>query len=516
MIAWDILIMTIKTPPSSYGSRIKLRSLYRWLPIASILIVATVLFTHQLEGEGLWLDELTSIQDVDQSPLAAYRENQLRPLYYFLLMFWMRFGDSDAWLRSLSVVFAIISVFLIYRLGRRLSGEAEGLIAAMMLTVSPLFINHAQEIRMYVLSLCLGLAGTLFLADALLTEPEQTPRQRALAGWSLFRLLAIYTVPLNITLLLPDMLIIFLRFRRERSVLLSFGKWLLLLIVLWSPSILSVVEESGPSSTFAAHHSSAAPPGLDRLIRPLKFLTVWPFEVQENAIAALFYKLFTPLIGGLIGAGIIRKHKSPRLLWAFAWFVLPLLPIVVFSYISTPIWVNRYLLFVSPYLFILLAAGLTRLWQQWKIAAVVMGAIYLLAAGGGLVNYYTVQERPDYKSNIDTLEQYEQPGDVIVWGYHYLKPLKRYYDGDMEVQWRPTYEIKTPADVQQWISQMPAGYDRWWLVIDYTAPIEAEFERAIAKFYKVEKTFDYERGSQVMLLSPLAASSAQPSAQPKP
>lgn len=508
--------MTIQSPPSPPGSGVKLRSLYRWLPITFILIAATVLFTYQLGGEGLWLDELTSIQDVEQSPLAAYRENQLRPFYYFLLMFWMRFGSSDAWLRSLSVVFAIISVFLIYRLGRRLSGEAEGLIAALMLMVSPLFINHAQEIRMYVLSLCLGLAGTLFLAGALLTERSHRPSQRALAGWSMFRLLAIYTVPLNVTLLLPDVLIIFWRFRRERATLFSFGKWLLLLIALWSPSILSVVQESGPSSNFAAHHSTAAPPGLDRLIRPLKFLTVWPFEVQENASTALFYKLFTPLVGGLIGAGIIRKHKSPQLLWVLAWFVLPLLPIVVFSYISTPIWVNRYLLFVSPYLFVLLAAGLTRLWRQWKIAAVVMSAVYLIAAGGGLANYYTVQDRPDYKSNIDTLEQYEQPGDVIVWGYHYLKPLKRYYDGDMEVQWRPTYDIKTPADMQQWIAQMPLGYDRWWLVIDYTEPIEAEFESVIAKFYTVEKTFDYERGSQVMLLSPLKASLVQPSAPAKP
>ena len=500
-------IMTIKTTLRQPDSRPAIQALYRWLPISFILIAATFLFTYQLEGEGLWLDELTSIQDVDQSPLAAYRENQLRPLYYFLLMFWMRLGSSDAWLRSLSVIFAILSVFLIYRLGRRLSGEAEGLIAALLLTVSPLFINHAQEIRMYVVSLCLGLAGTLFLTDALLTERTQRPSQRALAGWSLFRLLAIYTVPLNVTLLLPDVLIICLRFRRERAVLFSFGKWLLLLIVLWSPSILSVIQESAPSSSFAAHHTDAAPPGLDRLIRPLKFFTVWPFEAQKNAIAALFYKVFTLLLFGLIGSALIGKHKSPALLWVTAWFILPLLPIVVFSYISTPIWVNRYLLFVIPYLFIVLAAGFTRLWRQWKIAAVVIGIAYLIAAGGGLVHYYTVQERPDYKFNIATIEQYEQPGDAIVWGYHYLKPLNRYYDGDADILWRPTYEVETPADAQQWVTQMPPGYDRWWVVIDYTKSIEDEFKGAVAESYRIEEIFDYERGSQVMLLMPLNSSS---------
>ncbi len=506
--------MTIKTTPRHLGPQLAERALYSWLPISSILIVATVLFTYQLEGEGLWLDEMTSLQDADNSLFEAYKENQLRPLYYFLLMFWMRLGNSDAWLRSLSVICAIVSVFLLYRLGRRLCGEAEGLIAASLLTVSPLFINHAQEIRMYVLSLCLGLAGTLFLVDALLTERPHRPSQTALAGWSLFRLLAIYTVPLNVTLLLPDALIILLRFRRERAVLFSFGKWLLLLIALWSPSILSVVEESSPSSSFASHHSSAAPPGFDNLIRPLKFFTVWPFAVQENAVTALFYKGFTLLLAGLTGAALIRKHRSPALLWVLSWLILPLLPIVVFSYISMPIWVNRYLLFVSPYLFILLAAGFTRVWRQWKIAAVVMGVTYLIAAGGGLAHYYTVQERPDYKFNIATIEQYEQPGDAIVWGYHYSKPLRRYYEGDVDIHWRPTYEVRTPAEIQQWVSQIPPGYDRWWAVIDYDKPIKAEFKDAISKSYRIEKVFSYKRGSQVMLLEPLEGSPTQVNTAP--
>ena len=118
-------------------------SLYGRLPIPLALSAATILFTYRLESEGLWLDELTSIQDASSNPWEVYRGNQLRPLYYLLLIGWRNFGNSDAWLRSLSVIFALISFFLIYRLGQRLAGEAEGLIAALLLTVSPVFINHA-------------------------------------------------------------------------------------------------------------------------------------------------------------------------------------------------------------------------------------------------------------------------------------------------------------------------------------------------------------------------------------
>lgn len=474
------------------------------MPIALVLSIAAFLFTHQLEAEGLWLDEMTSIEDASLSPIAAYKENQLRPLYYFLLMGWMHFGSSDAWLRLLSVIFAVTSVFLIYRLGCRLLGETEGLIAAILLTVSPIFINHAQEIRMYVVSLCVGLAGTLCLANALLTSHPKRPSQTLLAGWALFRLLAIYTVPLNVTLLLPDALVIFHRFRRERAVLIGFAKWLLVLVVLWSPSILSVIQESAPDSTFAGHHSGGVPPQLDNLIRPLKYWTVWPFEVQKNAIVALFYKIFTLLVGGLLGAGLIRKHNSPELWWVFAWFFVPLLPIIAFSYLSIPIWKIRYLLFVCPYLFILLAAGFTRLWKQWKIASIAISLIYAIAVSGGLWHYYTVQDRSDYKFNVQTLQQYALPADAIVWSGHYLKPVKRYYSGNAKVYYRTIREVKTASAIQAWIAQFPTGYSRLWLVIDASPETESMFDSAISNAYKIEARFDYARGSTVMLLLPKA------------
>ncbi len=474
-----------------------------WLPISLILGLSTVLFTYRLESEGLWLDELSSLEDASLSPREAYIENQLRPLYYFLLKGWMQLGDSDGWLRGLAAIFALISVFLIYKLGRRLAGEAEGLIAALMLALSPLVINHAQEIRMYTLSLCMALAGTLFLADALLTERPQHPSRSALAGWSIFRLLAIYTVPLNVTLLLPDAVIIFFRFRKERTVLISFAKWALLLILLWSPSALSAIQESSPSGTYASHHTGRIPPGPAHIFRQLKLWTVWPFTVQDNVIVAKFYKLFTLALAGLLGASLFRKHKSPVLLWTLAWLVIPVLLLIAFSYLNIPIWELRYVLFVSPYLFILLAAGITRLWKQWKVSAIVIGIAYLIAVSGGLVHYYTVQQRPDYKFNIATIEQYEQPGDAIVWSYYYTKALNHYYDGAADIYHLTIRDVKTDADLQKWVSQVPTGYGRLWLVEDAENPLQDELKKMISRTYNIKQLFEYELGSKVMLLTPL-------------
>jgi mannosyltransferase len=510
---------TQRSPISNLNPRVQ--SLPQWLPISLILVAATALFTYRLGYEGLWIDELFSIRDASQDLPELYIDNQFRPIFYLLLHVWMRFGSTEAWLRSLSVITAIIAVYLIYRLGRRIAGEATGLTAAALLSTSTLFINHAQEVRMYALSLCLGIAGTLFLADALLmpsdlkakgaagkTSRGTTPSHKTIAGWAIFRLLAIFTVPLNLMLLGPDIIMIFLRFRKERPVLIKFAGWLTLALVLWSPTILSLWVDLAPSSNYAASRAKfLAPPGLNNLIYPLKFWMVAPQVVRVSAAAHIFYKLFTVVVAGIIGAGLIRKHKSPALLWISAWFVVPLIPIIIFSRISAQIWEPRYVLFVSPYLFILIAAGFTRLWKQWKVAAIAASIIYTIAMGWALQHYYSVQNRFDYRSNIETIEQYDQPGDAIIWGYQWTEPMDFYYDGDASTYLLAMDNIETPEAIAPWLKQFPTGHKRLWLVLDDARPVTKDFKAAIANAYNIEDSYDYEQFSTVMLLTPKKAPS---------
>lgn len=498
--------MTTKTiQPDNHSKGVK--ALYRWLPIALILLIATALFTYKLGAEGLWIDELFSIRDASLPTLVdVYKGVRQRPLYYLWLHVWMKLGSGDAWLRLPSVISAIVSVFLLYRLGRRIAGETEGLIAALLMSIAPLFIHHTQEVRMYVMSLGLGLAGTIFLADALLSQPSQKPSQKVMGGWALFRLLAIYTAPLNLMLLLPDAVLVLLRFRKERAALFSFAAWASLVVLLWSPSVLSIAEAAVPTSEFAVSRAQyLAPPGLDNLVYPLKFWMV-PFPiVRTGAAAHLFYRLFTLLVAGIVGAGLIRKHKSPGLLWASAWFVLPLIPIIVFARISAQIWEPRYVVFVLPYLFILIAAGFTRLWWHWRMAAIIAAAVYLFGMSWALGDYYTVQNRQDYRFNVETIEQLEQPGDAIVWGYAWEDPLRYYYHGDAKTYWISMSDVKTPEAIAPWLDQLPTDYERLWVVLDDTRPVFEEFKAAIASRYTVDESFYYKRDSMVMLLTPKSA-----------
>jgi mannosyltransferase len=509
---------------------VRLQALPKWLPISLILIAATAIFTHGLGDEGLWIDELFSIRDASQSLVEVYKDTQFRPLYYLLLSVWMKFGQSDAWLRIPSVIAGVVSVFLIYRLGRRIAGEAEGLTAAALLSTSTLFINHAQEVRMYALSLCMGLAGSLFLANALL-PPQRSdlpghaqedlavhqPNQKTIAGWALFRLLAIWTVPLNLTLLGADVLLIFIRFRRERRVLLSFAGWLAFALALWSPAVVTLLADMAPSSEYAVSREQyLAPPGLNNLVYPLKFWMVDPQVVRLGPLAHNFYKFFTVLLAGVIGAGLIRKHKSPGWLWVGAWFLIPILPIIAFSHFSAQIWEPRYVLFVSPYLLLLITAGFSRLWKDWKPAAIFAISIYTFAMGWALVHYFNVQNRGDYRFNVETIEASDQPGDAIVWGYAWDDPMRYYYDGEARTYHLDMSEIETPGAIQPWIDQIPTEYQRLWLVLDDVRPMDDELQAAIANNYNIKESFSYEHRSTVMLVTPKAAPTIAPAPTAKP
>ncbi|MGF1542173.1 MAG: glycosyltransferase family 39 protein [Pleurocapsa sp.] len=494
----------------SLANKINFSYWQQFIPIGLILLLAAGLYFYQLGTEGFWIDELTSMTDIKSGRGLSLNNTDIRPLYYILLSIWAKFSHNDAWLRSLSVLFALGSVLLVYQIGRRLVGEPEGLISALLLALSPLFINHAQEVRMYTLSACLGLGGTLALTQALTIKKPKHPTFASMAWWAGMRFLAIITVPLNFTLLVADIIIIWLRFHDQRRVLLNFGKWLLAIGIFWSPCVFSVFQAASPTSDYAnsGHVASRQAPGLINVVRILKFYTVWPFAVGENAIAAKFYQLFTGLLAGLLGAALIQKYRSAKLLWVGIWAFVPLIQIFIFSHISMSLWVNRYLLFVCPYIFILLAAGFMRVWRKWRIMAIVVALVYTLAISGGLVRYYTVLDRPTYNSVIQTISNGEQPGDLIVWSMYYTKALEHYYHGSAPIHWLPFTKRATESELEAWLVSLPPIKSRFWLACELSSRSSQILQNVVQQKFQIEEyqAFAKSPGTknhmEVLLLTP--------------
>src|SRR5437899_793968 len=108
-------------------------------------------------------------------------------LYYLLLHFWLHLGKSEFFVRTLSVVFALATIPVLYLLGRRLFDSRVGLVAAALLAVNAYFVRYSQEARSYTLMLFLCMLSSLYFLECL-----EDPSRRNRVAHLLASALAVY------------------------------------------------------------------------------------------------------------------------------------------------------------------------------------------------------------------------------------------------------------------------------------------------------------------------------------
>ena len=144
-------------------------NLGRKYTVATILFVAFVLRLFRytvrsiLRKEYVLDEKIATIKYSAMGPIQLFtrlpHKDTHPPLYYLFVHYWRAaFGASLASLRFPSIVFGTATVFAVYLVGTELKDEQTGLIAAILLTVSPFFISVSQYARAYAL---FGLSITL-------------------------------------------------------------------------------------------------------------------------------------------------------------------------------------------------------------------------------------------------------------------------------------------------------------------------------------------------------------------
>jgi len=74
------------------------------------------------------------------------------PLYFIVIHYWMIiFGDSATSMRLPSLIFGLITIFFVYKLGTLLSNKTVGLLASLLIAISVCHIQHLQDARPYSL-----------------------------------------------------------------------------------------------------------------------------------------------------------------------------------------------------------------------------------------------------------------------------------------------------------------------------------------------------------------------------
>lgn len=114
-------------------------------------------FTASLWGDEAWAVALAVKPVLKIIQIVA--KDTSPPLYYLLLHFWLKiFGNSEVAIRSLSFIFFLSTVLMVYLIGQHLWDKKTGFIAALLVFTNPFLFNYAFEGRMYSL---LALTSTL-------------------------------------------------------------------------------------------------------------------------------------------------------------------------------------------------------------------------------------------------------------------------------------------------------------------------------------------------------------------
>ena len=428
------------------------------------LLAAWLLGCWRLAGQSMWIDEWFTNLYVDiswarflPSLLATERRP---PLHYALLKAWsMPAGHEELALRLYSVAMFVLSVALIYALGRRILQPQAAAAAAVLLAVSPFWLLYGRMIRAYSQTMMLALAATLLLVIAI--------RGRR-AWWAAYVLAAaalIYTDYSGLPILAAHgVYVIGLWLGARPRTWVPFGPWLLamaaigLLYVPWLPAVLAATDR-----TVRITDLGGGPLGFAiKLAMPLYTWSVGETIYPWNPLGAA-----AALTMGLLGLwGIWKvwraKHATAWLL--AAWLALPLLfTATLLALVATDI---TFLNAASrtpgavPAYILAAAAGLVAVRRRWlQVVAVIC---LLAGTAAASVNYFSGTQflNPIYalptRELAAELAVQAQPGDLILGesdtliGYYYgLHPGAAAYQ-DVDPQTNLAW-IKQHAPKRVWL-----------------------------------------------------------------
>jgi 4-amino-4-deoxy-L-arabinose transferase-like glycosyltransferase len=169
----------------------KLAARLRWPGL--VFFAALLPRLADLGRHPLWLDEAYTLQRASLPAGALVRDafyHHHLPSYFLLLAPFTGLGDPQFWLRLPSAAFGALAVMLVYLITASIAGRLAGLLAALVLGLSPAALAFAQEARSYTLEMCLVLVALQGITLLALDIPRAGLPWRhpgaARAAWALF------------------------------------------------------------------------------------------------------------------------------------------------------------------------------------------------------------------------------------------------------------------------------------------------------------------------------------------
>lgn len=380
---------------------------YEKIMLYGLVGLGFLLRTFHLVYQSLWFDEIITVH-LAQLPWLAGLDGllaqgiQLTPFFHWVTKLWLFTGTSEWALRFPAVVFSVLTIPLIYQLGKTFFSSTVGLLAAVIIVITPFQIWYAQELKIYSI-LTLSATGSMIFFGLLLKK-ETRPR---FLGLLLFNIIGIYAHYFMLLITTVQFIFILIYLKKYFHLLQN---WVFTQIL----SITALIPWFG--FIFFRQHFATGVGWIPNptILDPL--LTIWNFTIgyRENINPFTIFSL--AIVGIILVTGIIKTSRiTPFGVLTLLWFFVPLIVVWILSQGNMSFYVDRYFLIITPALILILAFGITKInpfYLQWGL-----GIIFVL-----ILLYNTVQifvdtthfTKDNWRAMASILGQEKQPEDGLI------------------------------------------------------------------------------------------------------
>ncbi len=412
-----------------------------------LFIIILVGFAFRLwfldKPEGLWNDEYVSWFIASQTDWNTFwekvYENCHMPLYYFYLKIWMFcFSDTDISLRWSSVLPSILSIPMMYFVGKELKDKNLGLLCALMTSLSSFLIYFAQEARLYSLIFLLSSISVFYFIKAI----KDTTNKNIILFF-VSNALIIITHTLGIIYSFFNILFLLLHILKEKNnektklvtpiVLISF-------IVLICSSLLWTIASSKNLSQFWSNFSFTKigttfidylSPVLTNLVSTPTSINSYIFSENDIVYSFIIFAAIPTILGliGFVKGAFNAKYNEgilKSLLYsAFSFFFI----LIILSAFGKMILITKYSIEMYPILILTTAYGFLSFKKEFLKKSIIITFI-------GLNLFYLYfspdaaqkRTRPEgHKAVVELIKESNfTKNDIIIFTYYNADKFERY------------------------------------------------------------------------------------------
>lgn len=395
---------------------------------------------YGLGSKSLWYDEAFVLHESQKAFAALFNVNNEGvhpPLYRFIMHFWLYLGRGETLARAPSLIFSALGIIAGYKTAKLIFDKRIGLYTAFFIAVSPFHIYYAQEIKGYSLLFLSSLLSIYFFLKGI-----KGNKAGSWPGYVFFTAISIYTHYFGFLNIFAQNLFMALAYKRYEKSLAR--RWIIaqcLIFLLFIPWLPNCVRHF----TRVADNFWIPRPSLENIFIIFKNFTMG-YYTSNLSLFFLQLPLFVIFLCGCLTVVFFKSAGRNTRGWGFEekllslnYLFIPLLMILALSKTIRPLYLDRTLIIVSFFYFVVLSKGIELI---RKNKAIFFLTVFLMLAlfTVSLKNYYRgdhfnssvgiSSKRKPFRETVKYIRSNYREGDIIVLSHYSLWPSFEYYFPD--------------------------------------------------------------------------------------